>query len=338
MGVLMFYCVVIAWILKYFFLSVTGQIMTIDVTTYFDNFVGTTSTVPYFFLALFITVVIVSLGVTKGIEKLNKWIMPLLFILFIVLTIRGLTLPGALAGVEYLLTPNWEYLFKVETWVMALGQAFFTVSLNGCGMVVYGSYISEKFDIPSAAVSTALFDTIAALLASFMIMPAVFAFGLDPAAGPSLLFITLPKVFQSMSYGGILSTLFFLSIIFAAISSSVNMLEGSMEALMAWTKCSRVMACSIIGGIAFVAAVPLATNIGAFNQFADFVTIVISPVAALIVAVTFFYLLDGKEVLESINQGAKRPLGKVFIPFSKYVFVGITVAVIVLGVAYGGIG
>ena len=338
MGVLMFYCVVIAWILKYFFLSVTGQIMTIDVTTYFDNFVGTTSTVPYFFLALFITVVIVSLGVTKGIEKLNKWIMPLLFILFIVLTIRGLTLPGALEGVEYLLTPNWEYLFKVETWVMALGQAFFTVSLNGCGMVVYGSYISEKFDIPSAAVSTALFDTIAALLASFMIMPAVFAFGLDPAAGPSLLFITLPKVFQSMSYGGILSTLFFLSIIFAAISSSVNMLEGSMEALMAWTKCSRVRACSIIGGISFVAAVPLATNIGAFNQFADFVTIVVSPVAALIVAVTFFYLLDGKEVLESINQGAKRPLGKVFIPFSKYVFVGVTVAVIVLGIAYGGIG
>ena len=338
MGVLMFYCIVIAWILKYFYLSITGQIMSIEVATYFDQFVGTTSTIPYFFLALFLTGIIVSLGVTKGIEKVNKWMMPLLFLLFIILTVRGLTLPGASAGVEYLLTPNWEYLFKVETWVMALGQAFFTVSLNGCGMVVYGSYISEHFDIPNAAISTALFDTLAALLASFMIMPAVFAFGLDPSAGPSLLFITLPKVFQSMPYGSLLSTLFFLSIIFAAISSSVNMLEGSMEAFMAWTKRSRVVACSIIGGLAFIGGLPLAINMGAFNQFADFVTIVVSPVAALIVAVIFFYLVDGKAVLNAVNQGAKRPLGTFFIPFSKYIFVGVTGAVIILGILYGGIG
>ncbi|MGL4736015.1 MAG: sodium-dependent transporter [Cellulosilyticaceae bacterium] len=338
MGVLMFYSVVIGWILKYFTMSVTGEIMRIDPSTYFDSFSGTTKSIPFFLVAVVLTVIIVSLGVSKGIEKLNKWIMPLLFVLFIVLLVRGITLPGAMAGVSYLLTPEWSYLFKVETWIMALGQAFFTVSLNGCGMVVYGSYISEKFDIPSAALSTALFDTLAALLAAFMIMPAVFAFGLDPAAGPSLLFITLPQVFQAMPYGNIVSILFFLSIIFAAISSSVNMLEGSMEALMAWTKRTRVQACVIIGIVCFVLALPLATNGAYFGQFADFVTIVISPVAALIVACVFFYLLEGKEVLGAINEGAKRPLGSWFIPFGKYVFVGVTLAVILLGVAYGGIG
>ncbi|MEG0579414.1 MAG: sodium-dependent transporter, partial [Niameybacter sp.] len=338
MGVLMFYSVVIGWILKYFMMSVSGELMIIDPTTFFDSFSGTTSSVPYFFLAILITVVIVSLGVTKGIEKLNKWIMPILFGLFILLTIRGITLPGAMEGVKYLLTPEWSHLFNAETWVMALGQAFFTVSLNGCGMVVYGSYISKKFDIPSAALSTALFDTVAALLASFMIMPAVFAFGLDPAAGPSLLFITLPQVFQAMPYGNILSTLFFLSIIFAAISSSVNMLEGSMEAFMTWTKRTRIQACSVIGAISFVLALPLATNGAYFGQFADLVTIVISPVAALIVTGVFFYLLDPKEVLVAINEGAKRPVPKAFIPFGKYIFVGVTLIVIVLGVAYGGIG
>lgn len=338
MGVLMFYSVVIGWILKYFSMSVTGELMQINPATYFDSFSGTMSSVPYFFIAMLLTVVIVSLGITKGIEKLNKWIMPLLFVLFIVLTIRGITLPGAMEGVKYLMTPDWSYLLKVETWVMALGQAFFTVSLNGCGMVVYGSYISEKFDIPSAAFSTALFDTLAALLASFMIMPAVFAFGLDPAAGPSLLFITLPQVFQAMPYGNVLSALFFLSIIFAAISSSVNMLEGSMEAFMAWTKKSRVVACAVIGGISFILALPLATNGAYFGRFADLITIVVSPVAALIVAGVFFYLVDGKEILGAINEGAKRPLPAKFIPFGKYVFVGVTLVVIVLGIAYGGIG
>lgn len=338
MGVFMFYSIVIAWILKYFFLSLTGQMTSIDTFTYFDGFAGTTSTLPWFFLSVVLTTVIVSMGITKGIEKLNKWIMPLLFVLFIILTIRGISLPGASAGIEYLLTPQWEYLFKIETWVMALGQAFFSISLNGCGMVVYGSYINDKFDIPHAALSTALLDTVAALLASFMIMPAVFAFGLDPASGPSLLFITLPQVFQSMPYGNFLSTLFFLSIIFAAISSSVNMLEGTMEALMAWTKRSRIVASVSIAVICFVLAVPLAVNLNYFNAFADFVTILISPIAALIVAITFFYLLDGNEVLEAVNKGAKKPVGKSFIVLGKYIFVGITVAVLILGILYGGIG
>ncbi|MGL4372867.1 MAG: sodium-dependent transporter, partial [Turicibacter sp.] len=125
-GILMFYTIVIGWILKYFTLSVTGEISSIDPAAYFDSFAGTTSSIPWFLLAVILTLLVVVMGVSKGIEKLNKIIMPLLLIIFIFLTIRSVSLPGAMAGVEYLLKPRWEHLLEIETWIMALGQAFFT--------------------------------------------------------------------------------------------------------------------------------------------------------------------------------------------------------------------
>lgn len=338
MGVLMFYSVVIGWVLKYFSLSLTGEMMTMDATTFFDSFSGTTSSIPWFFLAIFITLAVVCLGVTKGIEKLNKIIMPLILILFVCLTIRSLTLPGSMEGVKYLVTPDFSYLLKAETWVMALGQAFFTLSLNGCGMVVYGSYINDKFNIPSCAITTAIGDTLAALLASFMIIPAVFAFGLDVSAGPSLLFITIPKVFQAMPFGGLLSILFFLSIIFATISSSINMLEGPVEGLMTRFNVGRKKASILISSICFILALPLATSMERFGAFTDFVTIVVSPLCALIVAVVFFYLTDKNEIMNEINKGRVKPIGNWFIPFGKYLFVIVIILVTILGVSYGGIG
>ena len=337
-GVLMFYCIVIGWVFKYFSLSITGEINTIETTSYFSNFSGTASSIPWFFLALLITVLVVCLGITKGIERLNKLIMPILFVIFIILTVKSLSLPGSMKGVDYLLTPDFHYLLKAETWIMALGQAFFTVSLNGCGMVVYGSYINEKINIPSSAFSTAIFDTIAALLASFMIMPAVFAFGLDPAAGPSLLFITVPKIFQEMSYGGLLSFIFFLSIIFATISSSVNMLEGPVEAILSATKLSRVKASILVGVVAFILALPLTTSMDRFGSFTDFVTIIISPIGSLIVAICLFFFTSKETVLNDINRNVKHKVGDWFIVYGKYIFTIVTILVVILGVVYGGIG
>lgn len=337
-GVFMFYSIVIGWILKYFFMGITGQVMNINAATYFDSFAGSASTIPWFLIAVVLTLVVVALGINKGIERLNKIIMPLLLGLFIILAIKSLSLDGAMAGVEYLLKPRWEHLLNGETWVMALGQAFFTVSLNGCGMVVYGSYINEKFDIPSSALSTALLDTIAALVASFMIIPAVFALNLDITAGPSLLFITVPTIFQSMAFGRGLSILFFLSIIFAAISSSVNMMEGIVEALMSSRKINRVKASIFIGLGCFVLALPLTVNMGRFDNFTNLVTIIISPAAALIIAIIFFYILNKNETLSEINKGCKRKLGMWFINFGKFIFVPVTVVVIILGTIYGGIG
>lgn len=336
-GIFMFYSIVVGWILKYFALSFTGEISTINIGTYFDSFAGSSSTLPWFLLSILLTLSVVCFGVSKGIEKLNKIIMPLLLLLFVFLTIKSLSLPGAMAGVEYLLKPKWELLLNLDTWVMALGQAFFTVSLSGCGMVVYGSYTDKNFDIISSSLSIAIFDTIAALLAAFMIMPAVFAFGFDPAAGPSLLFITVPAIFKSMPYGNLLSTFFFLSIIFAAISSSVNMLEGPVEALLSISKVSRKKASILISLLCFILAIPLATNMDRFNVFTDFVTIILSPIGATMAAISIYFLFKG-DVLKEINMGAKVKLGPSFLGFARFVFVPVTILVIIVGAMYGGIG
>lgn len=338
MGVFMFYNVVVGWIIKYFGMSVTGEINNIDIGSYFDSFAGTSSTIFFNFIAIAITLGIVFVGVTKGIEKINKIIMPGLFIIFIILAIRSLTLPNAMEGVKYLLKPDFSYLLKPETWIMALGQAFFTVSLNGCGMVVYGSYIDKDFDIPKSAFSTAILDTLAALIVSFVIMPAVFSFGLDPQAGPPLLFITMPTIFKEIPGGHILSVIFFLSILFAAISSSINMLEGPVEAIMEKTNLTRKKASILVALSGFILSIPLNLSMDTFDRFTNLTTIVISPLAALVVAIIFYFVYGEEYVLQEVNTGSKLKLGTGFVAMGKYVFTITTICVIVLGVVYGGIG
>ena len=337
-GIFMFYTVVIGWILKYFFISLTGEISTIDTTSYFSTFTNSNSVVFWHGLAVLITLLIVSFGISKGIERVNKIIIPLLFIIFILLTFKSISLPNSMEGIKYLLTPDWSYLLNPRTWVMSLGQAFFTVSLTGCCMVMCGSYTDEKFDIPNCAINTVLFDSLAALLAAFVIMPAVFALGFNPTAGPALLFVTVPSIFQTMKFGQLLSSLFFLSIIFASISSSIAMLEGPVEAIMNVTNWSRKKTTYITAILAFILAIPLGLSSTVFDNFTNFITIVLSPLGALITAFIFFYILSPEETLNQLNLGAKYKIGVWFIKFGKYVFVPITVIVIILGILYGGIG
>lgn len=148
-------------------------------------------------------------GVTKGIEKVSKVLMPLFFVLFLILAVWVAFLPGAAEGYKFLFIPEWKALLRVDTWVMAMGQAFFSLSITGSGMIVYGAYLEKDADIPRASLRTALFDTLAALLSGLAIMPAVFAFGVDVTRGPSLMFIALPAVFQRMPFGRAFAVFFF---------------------------------------------------------------------------------------------------------------------------------
>ena len=338
LGIFMFYNIVVGWILKYFVLSGTGKLKTIDKDTYFNQFAGSSASIPWEAIAIVLTVVVICAGVIKGIERVSKIIMPALFVIFILLAIRSLSLPGSMEGVKFLLQPKWHHLLEVDTWVMALGQAFFTVSLNGCGMVVYGSYLKKDYNIPKLAISTAVLDTLAAVLASFVIMPAVFAFGLDVNAGPPLLFMTMPIIFDKMPGGTIIAIVFFLSLFFAAISSSINMLEGVVEAIISNTKLTRVKAVILVGVVTFVLSIPLNLSMTTFDNFTNLITVVVSPVMALLVLIVFYYLYDAKKALAGINEGAEKPLGNTFLYFAKYVFTIVTILVVVLGIAYGGIG
>lgn len=338
LGIFLFYNIVVGWILKYLVLGVTGELQSIDKTTYFHEFAGSASSIPWDVLAIVITVLVICGGVVKGIERISKWMMPAMFLIFIVLAIRSLTLPGAMAGVEFLLKPDFRYLLKADTWVMALGQAFFTVSLNGCGMVVYGSYLKKDYSIPKLAVTTAVLDLFAAILASFVIMPAVFAFGVDINSGPPLLFMTMPSVFDRMPGGRMVAVIFFVSLLFAGISSSINMLEGVVEAVTSNTKMTRKKAVVIIGALAVAISIPLNVSMTAFDNFTNFITIVVSPLTVLLVLIVYLYLYDSGKALEEINTGSDRKLGNKYLLFVKYGFTLVTIAVTILGVVYGGIG
>lgn len=173
---------------------------------------------------LLLSGLIVISGVKNGIEKFSKLMMPLLFFIILGIAVRSLTLPGAGAGIDYLFRPDWAKV-NANTFLAALGQAFFSLSL-GSGMVItYGSYVSRKANIVSLSTKTALADTLFALIAGCAIMPAVFAFGISPGEGPGLVFITLPHIFSQLPLGGFLAILFFLALLLAALTSSISLLE-----------------------------------------------------------------------------------------------------------------
>lgn len=231
LGIAIGYSVVVGWVLNYAVGSLTGAVLAGDPDGYFSALAVSFGSVPWHLLVIAATVLILILGVAGGIEKISKFMMPVFYVLFLIIAVRVAFLPGAVEGYRYLLEPDWSYLLRFDTWVMAMGQAFFSLSINGAGMLIYGSYMKKSEDIIHQSVMTAMLDTAAALLAGFAILPAVFAFGIAPESGPPLMFITLPRVFQQMPGGRFFSVLFFVSVLFAGITSLINMLEAVSESL-----------------------------------------------------------------------------------------------------------
>ena len=231
------YAVVLGWACNYFVASLDGELMAqTDMGVFFGAIASDFGNVGFHLLGLALTFGIMILGISRGIERVNKVLMPTFFVLFVIIAIRVATLPGAAAGYEYLLVPRWEALLNPTTWVYALGQAFFSLSLAGCGTLVYGSYLKRDVDVVDAAKNVAIFDTIAGLVAACVVVPAVFAFGLDVSSGPPLLFITLAQVFQEMPFGNIFAVILFAAVAFAAITSLMNLFEAPVEALQAQLK------------------------------------------------------------------------------------------------------
>jgi NSS family neurotransmitter:Na+ symporter len=201
-------------------------------------------------------------------------------------------------------------------------------------MVVYGSYLKRDFDIPNAALNTVTLDTGMALMAALIIMPATFAYGIDPAAGPPLLFITLVSVFTNLPGGQIVAVIFFLGVLFAALSSLLAIKEAVVEAAMDQFSWSRRTAVLVIALVAFLGGLPLAVNQGAFDRFVDVVTVYLVPIGAAMAAVLFFWVVGVKKAREEVNAGAVRPVGAWWEPVAKYLFAGVAVAIIGLSIAF----
>ena len=336
LGIAIGYSVVVGWVLRYTAGSVTGSILSGDSQSFFDALAVNFGSVPWHLIAVVFTVVILIFGVAAGIEKLSKFMMPAFFILFLIIAVRVAFLPGAAEGYLYLLRPDWSYLLKPETWVMAMGQAFFSLSINGAGMLIYGSYMKKEESILRHAGMTALLDTLAALLAGFAIIPAVFAFGIDPTSGPSLMFVTLPQVFAQMPGGQIFALLFFVSVFFAGITSLMNMLEACGEALSSTVKLSRRAATLIVGVVTFVPGLFLESLAG-MGGWMDLITIYVSPFGALLVAVFIYFVLRMDTIKDELALGGKGRPGAFFTVTARF-YVLVAAAVWVLGIYYGGIG
>lgn len=337
LGIAIGYSVILGWVFRSIQGVLTNELLTNDIPAFFTNMTQSFSNVPCHFLVLFVTCLLLFTSATNAIEKVNKVLMPAFFILFIILAIRVSLFNGAIEGYKFLFVPKWEYLLNKETWIMAMGQAFFSLSITGSGMIVYGAYLKDDVDIPKASMQTAIFDTIAAMLAALAIMPAVFSFGIDPVSGPSLMFLTLPEVFKQMPLGNFFALFFFISVSFAGITSLINMLEAVCESWQNRFHISRKKAVLVCGIITFIISVCI-ENGDIVGKWMDVVTIYIIPFAALLGAITIYYILGWNALKQELDKGRKKPVGPTFKFLGKYVYVFLAIIILILGILYNGIG
>ena len=334
------YSVIVGWILRYSAGSLTGTTLApgdVDgFTLAFSSMAGAFGNNFWQTVGLVITFIIMVLGISGGIEKINKIIMPLFFLLFLGLAVYMAFQPSAADGYRYIFRIDLKGLADPMTWVFALGQAFFSLSLAGNGTLIYGSYLDDREDVTNAAWKVALFDTLAALLAALVIIPAMATAGsgLDEG-GPGLIFIYLPNLFKSMPGSRVLVIVFFTAVLFAGISSLINLFEAPIAALQQQFKLSRRTSVSVITAAAL--AIGLCIQ-GIVSGWMDYVSIYICPLGAGLAGIMFFWVFGSDYAKKEVEKGRLRPIGPWFSFMTSYLFCGLTAAVFVLGIVFGGIG
>ncbi len=332
------YSVVVGWIFAYTFGSLTGSYIGImGAEAYQQQFADISSNNTIFqIIAMVVVIGIMIFGIGKGVEKAHEIMMPLFFIMFIGLAIYVLFLPGAGAGYEYIFLLNPAGLADPTVWVYALGQAFFSLSVAGNGTLIYGSYLHENEDIPNSAKMVAIFDTIAAMLASVIIIPAMASAGQRlSSGGPGLLFIYLPNLFSQMPGGPVFMIIFFIAVMFGGLTSLINLFEVPVATLQEIFHAKRRTACIIIGVIGLAIGLAIQQIV---SPWMDVCSIYLCPLGAFLAALCFYWFFSKKRAQYEMNQGRKKPLSNAFYYLGKYVYCGVTIIVLFLGIAFGGIG
>ncbi len=314
--ILSYYSVIAGWALSYIFKFLTGQLANLEAGQAANVFGGLVADPiqPLIWHGIFmaLTIGIVIFGIDKGIERASKIMMPILFALLFLLAIRSVTLEGAMEGVLWYLTPNFGTI-NINIILGALGQVFFSLSLGMGAIMTYGSYLPDEENIPSAAVLISLADLGIAILAGFIIIPAVFAFGLEPSQGPALIFITLPAVFASLPLGNIIGGLFFLLLSIAALTSAISLLEVPVSYFIEEFKWNRKKASIIIGITIFLLGIPSSLSQGILEEallfgmpFLDFMDFFSSnlllPVGGLLTALFLGWIWGTRDTLKEIKK------------------------------------
>jgi NSS family neurotransmitter:Na+ symporter len=311
---LSFYAVVGGWVLIYTVMAIGGQIIAPD-AAYPELFGSVTSTPGLTLIGLaaflLINIIVITFGIQNGIEKASKYMMPLLFVFFIVLVIRALTLDGAMEGVKFFLNPDFSKITG-ESALYALGQSFFALAVGFSCMVTYSSYLDKKVSIPTSAGSVVVMNIFISILAGLAIFPVVFAFGFEPAQGPGLLFMVLPAVFSQIPMGEFFLAIFLLLFLFATLTSSFSMLEIIVSAFIENVKHSRKKISWISGIVVFAAGIPAALSYSLLGDFQIFgknvfdatdflVSNILLPLGSLLIALFISYKMSKQLVKDEFT-------------------------------------
>lgn len=329
-----YYCVIGGWVTKYASMFMTNQMTTASQDGYFEGFISEMwEPLGWFFLFIALTALIVMLGVKGGIERASKILMPILVVMTIGICIFVICQPGALDGVLYYFTPTLDGL-NVNMILAALGQLFYSMSLAMGIMITYGSYMKKDVDIEKSTKQIESFDIGIALLAGLMIVPSVFVFsGGDLSklkAGPSLMFITLPQVFENMWAGQFIGALFFLLVLFAALTSSVSLMETIVSIITDKTKVNRRLVCLIVLVGALLIGVPSSLGFGVWGDFTimgmsildffDFISnSVMMPIVALFTCLLVGYFVGTKVIGDEVRLSSKFKRQKMYNVVIKYI-------------------
>ena len=348
--ILPYYCVIGGWVTKYALISIQGGIHDAASDTFFTGFISK-SAEPMICVLVFliVTTLVVAGGVKGGIERVSTIMMPVLIVLLIGVSVFCITRPGAMAGVAYYIKPNLKD-FSPTTILAALGQLFYSMSLAMGIMVTFGSYMPKKSDLEKSVTQVEIFDTGVAFLAGLMIVPAVFIFSNGDssmlAKGPSLMFVMLPKVFNSMAFSSIIAAVFFILVLLAALTSSISLLETLVAVLMDKFHMKRGTACITMFIIALLLAVPSSLGFGAwsnitilgfdFLDFFDFISnSVLMPIAAFLTCIFVGYIIKPKEIIDEVEVSGEFKRKPLFLVMVKYIAPICIVAILVFSVLEG---
>ncbi len=332
--ILPYYSVIGGWVTKYLFAFATGDAPAAAGDSYFGSFISRTGEpILWFVVFIGLTALVVLCGVDKGIEKVSKVMMPVLVVLTLFVAIYSLCMPGAIDGLRYYITPDFSR-FSATTVLAAMGQLFYSMSLAMGIMITYGSYMKKDVNLEQSVRYIEIFDTGVAFLAGLMIIPSVFSFsGGDAAAlgkGPSLMFVTLPKVFESMAGGTFIGAVFFLLVLFAALTSSISLMETVCSILMDKFHWERKFTCLVVLLFSILLGIPSSLGYGPWESvrilgfqildFFDFISnSVIMPVLAFLTCIFVGYVIGTKPFIEEISLTGKFKSEKLFVVIIKYV-------------------
>lgn len=341
-----YYCLIGGWVTKYTAAMLTQASAAAD-DSYFDNYVSATGE-PLFWFAVFllVTVLVVIFGVNKGIEKLSKILMPLLLIITVALSIYIVTRPGSKAGIRYYLMPDFSSL-SFKTVLAALGQLFYSMSLAMGIMITYGSYLSKDENIEKSTRQIEIFDTVIAFLAGLMIIPAVFEYsGGDKEAlssGPSLMFVTLPKVFNTMPAGGIIGALFFFLVLFAALTSSISILEAIVSGIIDRFKVKRSVAALAVSVYGLVLGTVCSLGFGIWSDFTiigmsildfmDFVSnSIFLPLVGMLTCVVVGFVIKPDAIISEVELNGPFKMKHFYVAMVKWIAPLLIFAILVSGI------